>query len=328
MPLLSQVLPYMFELANGSFKESRQYRLANKENPTAADGPADILRVFLPALCHLTVEEKARDIILKSKQDETLFEALAFHFSVVHWKPPPIPRAERLARMNDPKPEPTAREQEQIADSRGAVVSICNVFMNLTVLEAKAAEEWTNVSKFIFENFPELKESPDNLVVQGNMSVLGMLMLKQQSGKWKKTDFTICRFVQSVVRFLWDAYTIDESSKPDELSVSMAYKGRWGELTELWFLGMQTISGLVPLFPMIAEFAMESGWAEGIVKMLKKVKIGALQANVKSAYEDVLGSLVDANRDMVVPKLKKADALKVCRNHRMMELGKRLFGDE
>lgn len=321
----------MFELANGSFKESRQHRLDNKDNPTATDGPADILRVFLPALCHLTVEEKARDIILKSKQDETLYEALAFHFGVVHWKPPPIPRAERLARMNDPKPEPTAHEQEQMADSRGAVVSICNVFMNLTVLEAKVAEEsatFKQVAKFIFEHLPQLTESGDNLVVQGNMCVLGLLMLKQQAKGVKKTDVTICRFVQVTIRFLWDAYTIDESSKPDELSVAMLYKERWNELTELWFLGMQTISGLVPVFPMIAEFAMESGWAEGIVKTLKKVKIGTLPANVKSAYEDVLGSLVDANRDEVVPKLKKADALKVCRNHRMMELGKRLFGDE
>lgn len=321
----------MFELANNSFKESRQFRMDNKENQSAGDGPADILRVFLPALCHLTVEEKARDIILKSKQDETLYEALAYHFSIVHWKPPPIPRAERLARMNEPKPEPSAHEQEQMTDSRGAVVSICNVFMNLTVLEAKVAQEsatFKQLLKFIFENLPELKESTDNLVVQGNMSVLGLLMMKQQASQLKKNDFTITRFVQVTIRFLWDAYTIDESSNPDELSVSISYKERWMELQELWFLGMQTMAGLFALVPMISEFAMESGWAEGMVKSLKQVKIGKLQANVKSAYEDVLGSLVDANREAVVPKLKKADALKVCRNHRMMELGKRLFGDE
>lgn len=321
----------MFELANSSFKEAREYHLAHKENANAADGPADILRVFLPALCHLTVEEKARDIILKSKQDETMYEALVFHYSIVNWKPPPIPRAERLARMNDPKPEPTPREKEHMADSRGAVVSICNVFMNLTVLEAKVAEEsatFKQVSKFIFENLPELKESSDNLVVQGNMSVLGLLMLKQQAKVVKKNDFTICRFVQVTIRFLWDAYTIDESANPNELSISMQYKERWAELNELWFLGMQTLAGLVPQFSMIAEFAMDSGFAEGIVKSLKQVKVGKLQPNVKSAYEDFLSQLVDANKEVVMPKLKKADALKVCRNHKMMELGKRLFGDD
>lgn len=320
----------MFELANASFHESRQYRLENKLNLAAAEGPADILRVFLPALCHLAVEEKARDIILKSKQDEVLYEALSFHFSIVNWKPPPIPRAERLARMNDPKPEPTPKELEEMVDSRGAVVSICNVFMNLTVLEAKVAEEsftFNQVLKFIFENLPELKESPENLVVQGNMSVLGLLMLKQQSKGVKKNDFTILRFVQVTIRFLWDAYTIDESSSSNQLSIAITYKERWMELQELWFLGMQTMAGCLALVPWISEFAVESGWAEGIVNTLKKVKMGSLAANVKSAYEDVLCNLVDANKDLVVPKLKKADALKVCRSHKMMELGKRLFGD-
>jgi len=78
--------------------------------------------------------------------------------------------------------------------------------------------------------------------------------------------------------------------------------------------------------PWLSEFALESGWAEGIVKTLKKVKIGTLPANVKSAYEDFLSQLVDVNGD-VQAVLKKADALRVCRNHRMMDLGKKLFGD-
>ena len=89
---------------------------------------------------------------------------------------------------------------------------------------------------------------------------------------------------------------------------------------------MQTMSGILQLVPWISEFALESGWAEGIINTLKKVKIGTLPGNVKSAYEDFLSELVAANDD-VVPVLKKADALRVCRNHRMMELGKKLFGE-
>jgi len=95
---------------------------------------------------------------------------------------------------------------------------------------------------------------------------------------------------------------------------------------ELWFLGMQTMSGILAPIPWLSEFAIESGWAEGIIETLKKVKIGTLQPNVKSAYEDFLCQLVAVNND-VVDVLKKADALRVCRNHRLMELGKRLFGD-
>lgn len=132
--------------------------------------------------------------------------------------------------------------------------------------------------------------------------------------------------VQSTIRFLWDAYTIDESNDPEALVVSITYKEYWGEIAELWFLGMQTMSGILQQIPWISEFAIESGWAEGIIETLKKVKIGTLQPNVKSAYEDFLSHLIDANPN-VAEVLKKADALKVCRNHRLMDLGKKLFGD-
>lgn len=321
----------MFSIANATFQESRQYRLDNKLNPNAVDGgPPDVLRVLLPGLCHLAVEEKAREIIFKTKMDEVLFDCMAFHFSVAHYKPPPVPRAERLKRLNEPRPEPTAREQDEMLDSRAAIVSICNIFMNLSVLEAKIAEEsavFHQLLKFIFEHLPELRDVPENLAMHGNMAVLGLLMLKQQAKKANKNDFSICRYIQATIRFLWDAYIIDESGDPTELVVAMAYKERWIELQELWFLGMQTMASLLGQIPWISEFAIESGWAEGIVTTLKNVKIGTLESNVKSAFEDLLGSLVDANREIVVPKLKKADALKVCRNHRMMELGKRLFGD-
>jgi len=185
---------------------------------------------------------------------------------------------------------------------------------------------FANLLKFVIENLPELKDTPDNLVMHGHLAVLGLLLLKQQSAKVKQNDFSLCRFIQATIRFLWDAYNIDESNDPTALVVSIAYKEHWMEISELWFLGMQTMCGVLPLVPFISEFAIESGWAEGIVQTLKKVKIGTLAPNVKSAYEDFLSQLVEVN-STVVSVLKKADALRVCRNHRMMELGKKLFGD-
>ncbi|XP_055710006.1 neurochondrin homolog [Phlebotomus papatasi] len=328
-PGLYQVLPYMFQLANSTFQESRQHRLEHKGNPDAPEGPADVLRVMLPALCHLAVEDKARQVLFKTKQDEALYECLVFHFSIAHWKRPPVPRAERLKRLNEPEPKPSPRQQEEMKDSRAAIVSLCNIFMNLTVLEAKIAEDsllFSNLLKFIFENLPELKDTPDNLVMHGHLAVLGLLMLKQQAKKVKKNDFSICRYIQATIRFLWDAYIVDESNDPTALVVSITYKEHWMEIQELWFLGMQTMSGVITQIPWISEFALESGWAEGIVETLKKVKIGTLPGNVKSAFEDLLCQLAEANPD-VPAKLKKADALRVCRNHRLMELGKKLFGD-
>ncbi|XP_058812136.1 neurochondrin homolog [Topomyia yanbarensis] len=324
-----KLIPFIFQLANESFYESRDHRIKARTEPTREQAPADVLRVTLPAMCHLVVEEDARKIFLKEKEEQVLYDCLLFHWSIAHYKKPPVPRAERLKRMNEPDPEMTQQQLDEMKDSRTAIVSLCNIFMNITVLEPKLVEEsavFAQMLRFIFDNLPELKDTPDNLVLHGHLSVLGLLLLKQQASKIKKNDFSICRYIQTTIRFLWDAYNIDESNDPQALVVSMAYKEYWFEVMELWFLGMQTMSGIIKLIPWISEFAVESGWAAGIIETLRKVKIGTLPPNVKLAYEDFLSQLVDAN-PTVADVLKKADALKVCRNHRMMELGKKLFGD-
>lgn len=324
-PGIYTLLPYLFTLANESFYETRRHHQEKLEG----ERPADVLRIMMPALCHLAVEDKAREIIFKKNQDAVLYESLEFYFSIAHYKRPPIPRAERLARMNEPDPVLTSEQLEDMKDARSAIVSLCNIFMNLTVLEVKiveTSEVFDKLLQFIFDNLPILKDIPENLVMHGHLAVLGLLLLKQQAKKIKKNDFTICRYIQATIRFLWDAYMVDDSNDPTALVVALAYKENWSEIAELWFLGMQTMSGILAPIPWISEFALESGWAEGIVNTLKKVKIGTLPDNVKSAYEDFLCSLVAANGD-VAGVLKKADALRVCRNHRLMELGKKLFGD-
>ncbi|CAF4910692.1 unnamed protein product [Pieris macdunnoughi] len=331
------LLPFMFSLANDSFHAYRARKLAekNKSEGEAMNtdvclmGQIDLLRLMLPALCHLVVEDKARDITLNLKEEDILYEAMNFHWSIVHYKKPPIPKSERL-KAKKPEPELEPQVLEDMKDSRAAMVSLCNIFMNLTVLAPKVVEEsmlFNTLLKFIFNNLPELKSIPENLVLHGHLAVLGLLLLKQQgASKVKKNDFSICRYIQSSIRFLWDAYMVDESNDPTALVVSMTYKENWGEIADLWFLGMQTLSGVLTIVPWISEFAIESGWAEGIAEMLAKVKVGTLPPNIKSAFEDFLCRLVDSNENAKAV-LKKGGALKMCRSHRMMDLGKKLFGD-
>ncbi|CAH1985877.1 unnamed protein product [Acanthoscelides obtectus] len=328
-----QLLPFIFDIANETFYACKERKVAEKAGDKTYQldplSNVDVLRVLLPAMCHLAVDEHARKILLKINEEKALLDFMEFHWTIVHYKRPPVPRSERLKVMNQPKPELTPEILEDMKDSRTAMISTCNVLMNLTVLEPKHVEEspvFNDLMRFIFENLPELKDIPDNLVLHGNLAVLGLLLLKQLSSKVKKNDFSICRYIQATIRFLWDAYTIDESSDPQSLVVSMAYKEHWMELMELWFLGMQTLAAVIAQIPWISEFAIESGWAEGIITLLKEVKIGALPPNIKLAFEDFLCHLVDAN-DAVKDVLKKHDALRVCRNHRLMELGKKLFGD-
>ncbi|KAK7603649.1 hypothetical protein V9T40_003648 [Parthenolecanium corni] len=325
------LLPYMLKIANESFYNFRTRYVSEKNKPSTFDvdsdpsSEIDLLRLLLPALCHLTVEDKARQILLKEHEEEVLFECLNFHWSIVHYKKPMVPKSERN-KIKGPEPELPAKLLDQMKDSRTAMISLCNIFMNLTVLEAKMVEEnlvFGSLTKFIFNNLPELKNIPDNLVLHGNMAVLGLLLLKQQSKRVKKDDFTICRYIQSTIRFLWDAYSVEESNDASSLVVSMAYKRNWMELMELWFLGMQTLSSILPVLPWISEFAVESGWVQGVLEMLKQVKVGSLPANTKCAYEDFMCHLVEANKD-VIKLLKDNNAMNMCRNHRFTELGKRL----
>ncbi|XP_014480434.1 PREDICTED: neurochondrin homolog [Dinoponera quadriceps] len=350
-PQVYAVLPYVLTVANDTFYAHRNRKLAEKAKagakaagksdegtssgePVVSGDPMsenDILRLLLPALCYLAVEEDARKILLKHKQDDVLFECLSYHWTIVHYKKPPVPRSERLKVLQDGNrtEELDLSVLEEMKDSRTAMVSICNVLMNITVLEAKLVEEsptFVSLLKFIFNNLPELKQIPENLVLHGHLAVLGLLLLKQQAKRVKKNDFSICRYIQATIRFLWDAYIIDEGNDPTELVVAISYKEHWMELMELWFLGMQTMAGVLQVIPWLSQFTLESGWAEEIIETLKKVKVGGLQPNVKSAFEDLLCHLVKAN-DGVASVLKKRGALTVCRNHRMMELGKHLFGD-
>nr|CAD7602216.1 unnamed protein product [Timema genevievae] len=329
------LLPFMLALANETFYAYRARRLAEKNKSGASQldsametevdplSHVDVLRLLLPAMCHLTVDEKSRKIMLEAKEEEVLYECLVYHWSIAHYVKPVVPKSER-GKVKGPEPELEPKVLEEMKDSRTAMVSICNIFMNITVLEAKLVEESTlfaTLLKFLFNNVPELKNSGENIVLHSNMAILGLLLLKQQSKRVKKNDFSICRFIQSTIRFLWDAYNVDESNDSTTLVVAMSYKKYWIELMELWFLGMQTMSAVLTLIPWISEFAIESGWAQGIIDTLLKVKMGSLPPNTKSAYEDFLCHLVEANNS-VTQVLKERNALTVCRTHRFMELGK------
>lgn len=331
-----ELLPFILCVANDSFYAYRAWHVKNK-NPKPEDNsndsdiqkPVDILKSLLPALCHFTVEEKGREIMLKAKEEEVLMECFSFHWSIVNFKPPPPPKSERLKMVKRPEPELPSGMAEAMKDSRASMVSMCNIFMNIIVLEPKFVETsdtFYNLLKFILNNLTDLKRSEDNLVLHANMAVLGLLLLKHQAQKVKKNDFSICRYIQCTIRFLWDAFNVDESTDAEVLVVSIEYKKYWMDLMELWFLGMQTISVVLTHIPWISEFIVETGWAQGMVETLRKVRVGSLPPNTRHAYEDFLLHLAKTN-SAVVPVLKDLDIITVCRNHLFMELGKFLFGD-
>ena len=76
-------------------------------------------------------------------------------------------------------------------------------------------------------------------MLYGNLGVLGLLILQKHSRRPKSTDYSIFRFIQAVVRFLWDAHNCEEAREEEELVVSTPYIEHWNDLIDLWYLGMQ-----------------------------------------------------------------------------------------
>ena len=160
----------------------------------------------------------------------------------------------------------------EMTNSKYAMVTICNVLMNITVLEPGFVEEcpiFFHLLKFIMTSLPTLQNSgtyswflctifwvftyckmfslclDEQLVLYGNLSVLGLLILKHHPRKPKSTEFSVYKFVQSIIRFLWDAHNNDEAEE-DDYGVSNTYLAYWNELIDLWYLGMQVLSSLLP----------------------------------------------------------------------------------
>ena len=93
----------------------------------------------------------------------------------------------------------------EMVNSKYAMTTICNVLMNLTVLEPKFVQDtpiFFHILKFIMNSLPTLENEDELLVLYGNLSVLGLLILKNHSRRPKPTDFSLCKFVQAVVRYV------------------------------------------------------------------------------------------------------------------------------
>lgn len=101
--------------------------------------------------------------------------------------------------------------------------------------------------------------------------------------------------------------------------VSKAYAGHWNDLVDLWFLGMQVLSSVLREVPWIVDFILESGWSQEIVRTLGKVRKNGVDSSTKSAFEDLLCSLVRNSKD-VNEELRKNGVIAVCQTHQLKEL--------
>jgi len=161
----------------------------------------DTLRFLLPALCHLIVEEKSRQILLDMKIQEILYTYLSYHWTIFDsykkWLDEQA-EAEDDADVAEPFYIIDNAKFEMI-NSKYAMTTICNILMNLIVLENKVVEDahiFYHLLKFIMNTLPSLENNGEVLVLYGNLGVLGLLILQKHSRRPKSTDYSIFRFIQ------------------------------------------------------------------------------------------------------------------------------------
>ena len=315
-----EILPFLVKMALFNFEwnmkadKLKKKNLKNQTQPLSIKDNLpelpDLLRFLLPGLCHLTAEDIPRYILLELEIEKFLFDYLNVHWeNVKHVFIPP-------AKGDD---DPVTEDSKVSSD---AMVTICNIFMNIVVQEPeriKTNKFYYTLLKFIFNRVPNVPIDNTYLQLCGSMCTLGLMVLRHQHSNVKNSDFTILRFVQTTVRFLWDAHNVEESQDYATLVVSARYEVMWEDLMELWFLGMHTLSILLPSIPWLCDFLIETEWPHTIVTTLLSVREGGLEDGIKSAYEDFLCTLVRSSKPSLVV-LKERGVVNLCKNHKFDEL--------
>ncbi|XP_071528950.1 neurochondrin homolog isoform X1 [Panulirus ornatus] len=315
IPFIIKTCRYNFEFNNkkSMMKSKKKGQTKHYHSEDTRDRLPDILRFLLPGLCHLTAEDIPRHILLELELENLLFDYLNYHWNNV-----------KGAFGPQNKEEETEIPSDQIHFACESIETISNIFMNIVVQEPERVKTdmfYYSLLKFVFTKVPDIPFEVCYLKLCGSLSTLGLMILHHQCTNVKSSDFTIFRFIQMTVRFLWDAHNVEESRDYATLVVSSRYEFHWGSLMDVWFLGMHSLSLLLPIIPWLCDFLIESEWPQTIIMTLVAVCDGGLDAGLKSAFEDFLCLLAKSSKP-AYNILKEKGVEQVCRNHKLEELSK------
>ncbi len=311
------VLPFIIGICSRMYEE-------RKSGTMTTEGLLlpDPLRFMLPAFCHLAAEDATRRVMLSAKMPQLLYDYLLYQWSIFSaWLTQQPALAADWLHIETTAEEDAAAEASR-PDSEPAVILVCGIFMNLAVLEPELIATdpiFAQLLKFCITNLPSLVHRQDFVVLLGNVSVLGLLLLRHHTWKYRNGDSAVFRYIQGCVSFLWDAHNSEESCDSLSLVISLRYKKDWPDLAELWFLGMQGLTNVMKL-EWIVEFVVDSGWPTEIMKSLSRIVAGAIDANTRTAYEDFLCCLLRAKPDKVKPVIVENRGRHTCRTHSLKQL--------
>uniref|UniRef100_T1IIF8 Neurochondrin n=1 Tax=Strigamia maritima TaxID=126957 RepID=T1IIF8_STRMM len=291
------ILPFLLKVAVHASKMTT----TSHDNCVENDG-LDILRFLLPGMCHLTAEDEPRSLLIALKFHETLY-----YYMLNTWK---------LFTFSK------GGGNDKINRRKDSLITTCGIFMNIIVLDASLVASdkmFHKLLRFVFNALPELENKAQHLILIGNLSVIGLLLLRHYANKVKSCESSIYMYLSSSIKFLWDAHNIEDSRDYNSIVIAQEYRRVWNQIMELWFLGMQALATLLKELPWIGQFILESGWISVILQTLRKIEAGAIDASTKSAYEHFLCCLVPTEK-CIQQIFVKEGGIEVCTTHAMKEL--------
>ncbi|XP_052554610.1 neurochondrin [Tympanuchus pallidicinctus] len=278
---ICELLPFLVRYAKKLFKEggaaenlSQAAGLVSSDNSILAQ---DALRLLLPGFCHLTAEDRPRDILISEGAPALLCDYFLHQWGVLSSQPGSLTSTEM------------------------SLQTLCGIFLNLVVTAPdliRQEKTFSSLMDTLLRSLPFLLPQKDHLVLAANVATLGLMMARilsnsavlQKSGSAKE-------FFKATVCFLSQAHTAqaDPGSRGLALAVSPAYVSAWDDIRELWFLAMQALASCVPLFPWLPEAVLQAQWLEELSELLTRVSAASVDFELIAALQGVLVELARAS---------------------------------
>ncbi|XP_028317103.1 neurochondrin [Gouania willdenowi] len=202
------------------------------------------LRFLIPAVCHLTAEDRPRRVLLALDTP-----ALLMDFLTQSWV--------ALKRTDGAWARDTSME------------TVCAAFLNLIVLEPERVREdpcFKSLEAFLSEALPTLMFKPRLVVLAANFCTLGLVVGKVELASSGSLEPCQRRFFTTALRFLRGA--LDGSGKPGPVKVSANWAKSWDEAAELWRVSVQALGSRVSEQPSVIALIRGEGWLKRTLAML------------------------------------------------------------
>ncbi|KAM9369849.1 neurochondrin [Phaethornis superciliosus] len=281
---ICELLPFLVHYAKKLFEEgSPAARLPQPQlvSPEASALPRDALRLLLPGFCHLTAEDKPRDILISAGAPALLCEYFFHQWEVL------TTESKSLTPLTSPEM---------------SLQTLCGIFLNLVVTAPdliRRDKTFSSLMEMLLKSLPLLLPQKDHLVLAANFATLGLMMARiLMSSAVLQGSPPAKEFFSAAILFLSQAHTTQADPGQEGLvaALSPAYVGAWPDVGELWFLGMQALAACIPLLPWLPQAVLQAQWLQSLSELLTRVAPASLDFELIAAFQGVLVELARASK--------------------------------